>query len=72
MSEEGAGVATELWLVSGKGARTPWQALHDPHFDFNVAVLRGYMKAKQVQRDLAAAAGADPLGAAIEEAAGED
>jgi len=45
----------ELWLYcSGLGV-TPYEALSDPNLPFNMGVMRGYYKAKQVAEDMVAA-----------------
>lgn len=67
-SEEGAATAVELYVFAKDIGKTPAEAMRDPDLPFNLSVMRGYYKAKQVARDLANAQGADPVGAAIAEA----
>ena len=47
--------AAELWHLAKSTGRTPWEALMDPHLNFNLSVMRGYDKAKQVAEDMATA-----------------
>lgn len=33
-------MALELWRLSGRGARSPWEVLQGEHLDFDVTVMR--------------------------------
>ncbi len=53
MSEEGASAAAELHLYAKAYGKTPAEALRDPDFEFNIEVMRGFRKARQVALDMA-------------------
>ena len=47
-TEAGAAVALELWTLAKAAARTPWEALHDPHLAYNLTVMRAAIELKRV------------------------
>ena len=46
--------------------QTPWEALHDPHADFNFTAFRAYRKQRQMRLALAVQGSKDPLGVLLQ------
>lgn len=58
-------MAWELWQLAKASGRTPWEAMKDKRFAFNLTVMRAARKFKLTRLGMAAQSG-DGLGAALQ------